>query len=283
LVKNKQQEKEIRNMTTLGINRGYSIEDLKTLVPSAFAANPKPKGLSQKYTFVPTDVVIKRIMDYGFVPVFAKQSRASSENEGYQKHMIRFASAKDLNVVQEERFELVMFNSHNGTFTYRFYGGFFRFVCENGLVVSSGGEIDCVRTKHIGTTTDDVVEASYKVIEEAPKYIKWAEELKTIELTIPEQGIFAESAYELLDENKKKQIAPDQLLDVRRHEDVNSDLWTTYNVVQENMLSGGLVRQDVEPGRRRARRTRAVNSIDGQVRLNVALSKLVNKMRELKS
>jgi hypothetical protein len=228
-------------------------------------------------------LIIERIMDYGFVPVFAKQSRAMEANDGFQKHMIRFTSASALNVVQEERFEIVMYNSHNGTFTYRFYGGFFRYICENGLVISSGGEIDYVKTRHRGISPDDVIEASYEVIEKAPKYIEWAENLKTIDLTSPEREAFAESAYELLDFNKKKQIAPEQLLDVRRYEDFKGDLWTTYNVVQENMLSGGLARQDIEPGRRGARRTRAVNSIDGQVRLNVALSKLVDKMREIKT
>jgi len=266
------------------LNQSYSIEYLKTLVPSAFATHPKPFGLSSKYTFVPTDLIIERIMDYGFVPVFAQQSGAKDENDGYQKHMIRFAKAEDLYLPMEARFELVMFNSHNGSFTYRFYGGFLRFICNNGLVVSSGGDLDYVKTKHIGTTTEDVVEASYKVIEDAPKYIEWSEELKTTKLTRPEKKAFAESAYELLDPNKKTQIVPEQLLDVRRDEDLKSDLWTTYNVVQENMMSGGLVRRDVEPGgRKRTRRTRAVNSIDGQVRLNVALSKLVDKMREIKN
>lgn len=265
------------------LNTSYSIEHLKTLVPSAFATHPKPFGLSSKYTFVPTDLIIERIMDYGFVPVFAQQSRALESNNGFQKHMIRFAATQDLDLRQEERFEIVMFNSHNGTFTYRFYGGFFRFICENGLVIGSGEETDYVKTKHIGISQDDVVEASYRIIENAPKYIEWAEELKTIGLNKPEKEAFAESAYELLDTNKKKQIVPEQLLDVRRQEDLKSDLWTTYNVVQENIMTGGLVRQDVEPGRKRIRRTRAVNSIDGQVRLNVALSRLVDKMKEIKS
>lgn len=271
-------------MELFGINRGYSIEELKSIVPAAFATSPKPNALSERYTFVPTCLVIKRIIDIGFIPVFATQSRAKDENQGYQKHMIRFTSTKDLNLNQEERFELVMFNSHNGSFTYRFYGGFFRFVCENGLVLSSGEDFDCVRTKHIGITTDEVVEASYKVIDEAPKYLEWVDNLKTIDLTEQEKNVFAESAYEILDQSKMKQIKPEQLLNVRRYDDYKSDLWTTYNVVQENMLNGGLVRQDVEPGRRRrARRTRSVNNIDGQVRLNVALSKLVDKIRELKS
>jgi hypothetical protein len=67
-------------------------------------------------------------------------------------------------------------------------------------------------------------------------------------------------------------IAPAQLLAPRRREDTANDLWTTFNVVQENVIKGGLhgVGRDANNRRRRVT-TRAVNGIDQDVKLNKAL------------
>jgi hypothetical protein len=63
-------------------------------------------------------------------------------------------------------------------------------------------------------------------------------------------------------------MQPSQLLAPRRAEDVGSDLWRTLNVVQENLLQGGLVRRSASNRLTRTRRIRAINE---DVRLNSAL------------
>jgi hypothetical protein len=70
----------------------------------------------------------------------------------------------------------------------------------------------------------------------------------------------------------------------RRHDDQASDLWTTFNVVQENVIRGGLtaVGRDAN-GRRRRTTTRAVNGIDQDVRLNKGLWVLAERMAEIKA
>lgn len=86
-------------------------------------------------------------------------------------------------------------------------------------------------------------------------------------------------------------ISPDDLLNSRRHEDTGmrvrqgyreigkakNDLWTTYNVVQENLLKGGQ-RGMSESGRRST--TRAVTSIDGDLKLNRALWSMAEYLRD---
>lgn len=69
-----------------------------------------------------------------------------------------------------------------------------------------------------------------------------------------------------------------QILTPRRYEDRQDDLWTTYQRLQENLLKGGL------PGRTakgKRSHTRAVNGIDGDVKLNRALWVMAENMLEL--
>ncbi|KAA8703552.1 DUF945 domain-containing protein, partial [Pseudomonas cannabina] len=72
-------------------------------------------------------------------------------------------------------------------------------------------------------------------------------------------------------------VTPSQLLMPRRREDRSSDLWTTFNRVQENTIKGGLTGRNKQ-GRRTT--TRAVNGIDQDVKLNRALWVLAQAMGE---
>ncbi|ULH10526.1 DUF932 domain-containing protein [Serratia marcescens] len=63
-------------------------------------------------------------------------------------------------------------------------------------------------------------------------------------------------------------VTATQILTPRRYEDRQSDLWTTYQRLQESLLKGSL------PGRTakgKRSHTRAVNGINGDVKLNRAL------------
>lgn len=75
-------------------------------------------------------------------------------------------------------------------------------------------------------------------------------------------------------------MTPAQLLTPHRRDDDRPDLWKTFNVVQENILRGGL--------RARARRLaaaralpHAVNSVSENVRTNKALWRLAGEMARL--
>lgn len=66
--------------------------------------------------------------------------------------------------------------------------------------------------------------------------------------------------------------------DWRRFEDRDPSLWTTFNVVQENLIRGGL-KGVGSTGRNMT--TRAVASVHENVKLNKALWNLTQKMAEL--
>ena len=60
-------------------------------------------------------------------------------------------------------------------------------------------------------------------------------------------------------------------------EDKKDDLWTVYQRLQENLIKGGLSDRNTKGKRAR---TRSVNGIDGDIKLNKALWVMTEKMHE---
>jgi hypothetical protein len=115
------------------------------------------------------------------------------------------------------------------------------------------------------------------------------QEMKTIELTKPERLLLAEfgakarfgikESDDLLDLNAELPFEPDKLLTPRRHADISNDLYTTFNVVQENVIKGGI--HSFDRSNRRVS-SRAINGIDQNVKLNKLLWAFSERMLELK-
>ena len=95
--------------------------------------------------------------------------------------------------------------------------------------------------------------------------------------------IFAQAALEVRygeDWARQSPVRPGQLLDARRTDDRGTDLWVTFNRVQENLLKGGLLGR-ARSGRRV--RTRQVRSVTEDIRLNRALWRLAERFAQLKA
>lgn len=191
--------------------------------------------------------------------------------------MLRFRHDEYLHPdrIGQEVPELVLSNSHDGTAAYRFNSGIFRLVCSNGLVVASA-DFGSISVTHKGG--DDfpqrIIDATYQIIEEAPKTLAKIEDWKQIPLTAPQQNALASAAVELLE---KPTVTPDQFLTPRRSEDRKPDLWTTFNRVQESIIRGGI---STTSGTGRRSTTRPVKSVDRDIKLNKALWTLATKLAE---
>lgn len=253
---------------------------LNKLAPSIFSTGGS-EHVSARYGFIPTINVVKGLSEAGFHPVMAMQSRSRIEGrENFVKHVMRFRhenSAEKAGVLPE----IVLVNSHDGSTSYQLRAGIYRLVCSNGMIV--GDEVFCRRIKHQGEVVDRVVEAANDLIEIAPLSVQKAIEWKEIELPQEAKVYFAESAAMLKwnpEEKEEKEFAriSQALLSPKRYEDTKNDLWTTFNIVQENIIRGG-VRYRTENGSRQ--RTRPVNSVGENVRLNTALWTLTEKMAQL--
>ncbi len=257
-----------------------SFEQLERKAPSIFATQPW-EGMSDKYRFVPTVNILQGLMDQGFQPVNANQTNVRNlEREQYARHVVRFRHNDFTGGERsgEEIPELVLLNSHDGTSSYRLMLGIFRMVCSNGLIVSSG-QIDEIRVRHKGhdELLEDIIDASYEIVENAPKAFNQIEQWKNIELSPSDQEIYAESAFEL--RGSKMEVEPQELLRLRRFADKGNDLWKTMNCVQENLIRGGYRARNAKNERKRVR---GVKSVDTDTKLNRALWLLTERMAEAK-
>ncbi len=260
--------------------------DLNRRAPAIFATHPEP-GVSEKYGFVPTIEVINGLRTEGWYPVRAAQTRVrDEENRAYARHMIRFRRVGDPIQVGDSLAELVLTNSHNRTAAYSLDVGLFRLLCSNGLVVSTN-DLGSIKVRHGKQIVDEVVEASYEIIDYVPQLAEKVETLQSVQLEPMERMAMAESAMVMRYGNSwevKAPITASALLRPRRASDPGkesqADLWQTYNIVQENLFQGGL--RSVTRNRRRMR-TRPIKNVTEDVRLNKALWVLAERMAELKA
>lgn len=259
---------------------GLNDEQLRKNAPSIFATEPWVE-VSDRYKFIPTIEVVNGLRDSGFVPVQASQSscRIAGKRE-FTKHMVKFKLNQDIEIAGTFP-EIVLINSHDRTSSYQLMLGFFRLVCSNGMIV--GDTIAKVKTRHSGhgDLRQDVIDASYEISNEVPQTMELIENWRDKPLTPEMQLVYAQSATEL--NPSTIDIPPRQLLQSRRYADrPNSsgerDLWTTYNVVQENLIKGGVSGRGSNG---RIRRTRAVKAIDKDVKLNKALWTLTEGMNDI--
>lgn len=248
---------------------------LQKNVPSIFATGAAEK-MSGKYGFIPTIEVVRGLKNSGFYPVMASQTKSrKGERESFSKHIMRFRHESALEIKSLIP-EIVLVNSHDGSTSYQLRAGIYRLVCCNGLIV--GEETFCRRVKHQGDVVNRVVEAANDIIEIIPISVKKALEWEKIELRDEQREVFAHAAAQLKWEVEEIPVTPQKILQPKRSFDDKNDLWTTFNIVQENIIRGGLTYRTIEGHRQK---TRSVNSVNENVRLNTALWTLTEKMAEL--
>lgn len=255
-------------------------DELRRMAPSVFA-DDKHDSRGDRYKFIPTINVVDALRTEGFFPVFAAESRVRDVNKkGFAKHLIRFRQHDGFSTVGEVKPEIVLVNSHDGTSSYQLSSGLFRLACSNGMIVSDG-EIDCVRVRHSGNVVDNVIEGTFRIVNETPKAIERMDAMQQLVLSHGEKQAFAEAAKVLRWDGEEMRVDNAELLRPRRSSDRSDNLWMTFNVLQEKILKGGTRVQNIET--RNTQRAREVKSVTENVRLNKALWTLAEEMRKLKT
>lgn len=256
---------------------------IRAIAPSVFA-DARHDSRSHMYTYIPTSQIVDWMTSNGYGVFSASQSGSRDETKrGHTKHMLRFRrlDAQPMTVVGETRPEIVLVNSHDGTSAYNLMAGLFRLACTNGLIVSAG-VIQDVRIMHKGNILEDVANGVETLSRQLPTISESVGEMARIELSRPEQEIFARAALSVKYDDAPP-ITESQALTVRRHEDAAPTLWNTLNRVQEALVKGGdRYRLETDRGVQR-RQTQPVNSVDGQTRVNRAIWQLAEEMRKIKS
>lgn len=262
-----------------------SKEILFKRAPSVFAESACSLT-SSKYVQIPTYQVLEGLEREGWYPVHAMESKARKEEKrGFTKHTVRLRHIDDINkglVKGDTIKDICLINSHDGASSYQLHAGLFRVACLNGLVVADSTLAkQCVR--HQGDILGDVIEGVYSIVEDFPKVVERMDTFKSITLSREAQMVMVKAAISLRWDEDKAPIAPENLLTVRRSEDKSTDLWTSFNVMQENLTRGTYHYVRDSKGRSNRVKTREVKSIDESTRLNKALWTLADEMAKILS
>ncbi|MCD2175955.1 DUF932 domain-containing protein [Rhizobium sp. C4] len=268
--------------------RAMTEDEMRRIAPSIFATVAH-ESRSERFQPIPTIEVLRGLTKEGFVPVGAKQSSSRIEGKAdFTKHLIRLRRIDDGKVynVGDTVCEILLKNANDGTSAYELMAGLFRIRCLNSLVTQTG-KIEEIKVRHSGDVQAKVIEGTYTVLKGAEHALAAPQDWSSLRLNAEEKHSLAQSAHLLrfgdTEGETKTPIRPEQLLTERRTGDMASDLWTTWNVVQENAIKGGIraVTRD-EFGRRRRMTSRAVTGIDQDIELNKALWLLGAEMAKLK-
>ena len=261
-------------------------QEIRKTAPSVFA-NEAWLMNSQSYRFLPTISVVNALRDSGYNVVKATQSRCRIEGKGdFTKHMLRLRHSSNMNSLNigDEVPEIVLVNSHDRSSAFKLMLGIFRLVCSNGMVVASQ-KIESLSVRHMGSDNllNEIIDVTAEIADEAPKAIEQINRFKSIPLTPGEQFAFAAGAKELLETSIN--VEPESLLSVHRYNDYGNkdgsrDIWKTANVIQENMIRGGVRGINAN---NRTMRTRAVKSVQGDININKALWKLTEELARIKT
>ncbi|MEI9746071.1 DUF932 domain-containing protein [Enterobacter ludwigii] len=254
-------------------DRPLTREELMQYVPSVFGED-KHESRSPSYTYIPTITLLENLQREGFQPFFACQSRVRDPGRReYTKHLLRLRRAGQINGQHVP--EIIILNSHDGASSFQLLPGIFRSVCTNSLVCGqSFGEI---RVPHRGNVVERVIEGAYEVLDIFDRVEEKREAMESRLLPPPAQQAFAKAALAYRFGEEHHPVTATQILTPRRYEDRQDDLWTVYNRIQESLLKGGLSGRTAKGKRTH---TRAVNGIDGDIRLNRALWVMAEELQQ---
>ncbi|MDK1711785.1 DUF932 domain-containing protein [Serratia marcescens] len=254
-------------------DRPLTREELMQHVPSVFSED-KHDSRSDRYSYIPTITLLENLQREGFEPFFACQSRVRDpDRREHTKHLLRLRRAGQINGQHVP--EIIILNSHGGESSFQLLPGYFRSVCTNSLVCGqSFGEI---RVPHRGNVAEKVIKGAYEVLGVFDRVEEKRDAMESLQLPPPAQHALAEAALTYRFGEEHQPVTATQILTPRRYEDRKDDLWSVFNRCQENLLKGGL------PGRTakgKRSHTRAVNGIDGDVKLNRALWVMAEELHQ---
>ena len=257
--------------------------------PSVFATTAHGSR-SARFKPIATIDVLRMLDKEGFGVVGVQQSIAKTDDRRpFAKHMLRLREKGEVTrKVGDSVFEVLLKNANDGSAAYDLLSGLFRIQCLNSVVAMSS-QMTTQRVRHSGDVGPKVIDGVFSVVKDSERALSAPAQWGQLQLAAPEREAFAKAAHAIrfpADEhgNQKTNVKPEQLLITRRTDDTANDLWTTFNVVQENMIRGGLNNFGHNANGAYVRRhTREVKGIDQTTALNRALWTLGEEMAKLKA
>ena len=250
-------------------------ELLRQYAPAAFAEAPEEGRVSGRYSFLPTTEIIEILQDEGWTAWMAQQVNARKWSKSHAKHIIRLRH-EEMDMASfgagDSFPEMLLINAHNGLGGYTLQGGIFRMICSIGMVISES-DFGKIHIRHIGFEPQQVIKDSRELVMNATRLSDKVNTWKEIELTPRSRSDFFVDAAKIRFENPNEGVVRD-MATARRQEDSRNDLWTTFNVAQENLIRGGFLNGATR------RMVRPITSIQKDVNFNSQLWDLASTYSE---
>jgi hypothetical protein len=236
------------NRSTLATRQPLTIEAAIATAPAIGATQPAPPpyvgGARSKYVFTPSTDIISTMNSAGFdlVSVSQNPSKNPIRNE-FGAHIMRFQTPS-LSIrsagADTAKPEVVIINSHDGTKHITVEMGIFRLVCSNGLMIKSQ-DFGGFRQRHQRITPQSLMERISAHTDTLPSTIDRINGWAGREMSSAERRAFARQAITLRLGEEYSPAESDliSLLEPKREADNSNDVWSVFNVVQENLIRGG--------------------------------------------
>ncbi len=251
------------------------MENIKALVPAAFSTEKAPIR-SNKYNFISTKEIINVLQDNNWFPDVVSQTRVQKrhlERVNFVKHMITFQNP-NVETINKSIPQIVIVNSHDGSTPFKMFAGLFRIICSNGLIVSSN-EFSSISIRHSSLAPELIENGVEEIVHIVPEIAAKANVMENIKISVVDQldlcGNIIKSIWK---EQKNCPFEAAQLLQLRRNEDKESTLWNTFNVIQENLIKGGIIGTTAT---NKKRKFKGITNIDKNISINQKIWKEAEK------
>lgn len=265
------------NVSELGhaFTQGIDIQQLARQVPAAFSDHAA-ESTSGTYVFISTKELVTALLDAGFVATQASQSRVRAGHDAaYARHLLRFQHTRESVTLADAIPQIVLINSHDGKCSYQLRAGLYRPICTNGLLTRLG-DFGLIHVPHRGNVVQNVVDGALALTRDFSRVGAVIERMAALQLTQDQRVRFANEALSVRYVRGAHQpITAEQVLVPRRAADSGLDLWRVFNVVQENLMRGGVTGRSANG---RAMQSRAIRAIREDVRINNELWQLATAL-----
>jgi hypothetical protein len=222
---------------------------------------------SEKFGFISSSDLATRLETQGLTLADVVESKIRKNKDlrqGYQKHVMRFNTGLSN---KHGNLQVLAINSHEGSSALTFRMGFFRMICSNGLIIGSD-LIPQIKVRHSQS-------GLLKLNDSVDELMQWQrvamdniEKMSNKKLSQDDFEKLATSCAKVrLGDKYHDKIIP--LFEARRFEDNQPDLFTAFNVIQENILRTGFYVSDKE--KNVISKIRAIKGVDASLELNTAL------------
>lgn len=222
---------------------------------------------SNKFGFISSENLVSRMESQGLKLADVVESKIRKDKEirqGYQKHILRFDTGLSNS---HGNLQLLAINSHEGSSALTFRMGFFRLVCSNGLIIGSD-LIPQIKVRHTANGLLKLNDSLDELMEWRTVAMDNIDKMSNRKVNADEFETLIKACAKIrMGEKFTDKIVP--LFESKRYEDNKEDLFTVFNVIQENVIRTGFYALNKENNV--ATKIRAIRGVNASLDINTAL------------